>query len=279
LLWAAAPSLVLYAFHNWDLLVVALAVIGFWLWFRKNPVAAAVAFGIGGAFKLYPLLFLIPLALDVSNDLRARVKTFAVGIGTFAAINLPLIVVNPAGWWLTYSFHRDRVQNYDSIWTWLPSGFPGLTVRALNLTSFVLMMAFGTLVVFVALRRAVRESAPFPMVQTAGAILCVFLLWNKVHSPQYALWLLPFFVLLNVHVLWWVAYEVADLLVYVGVFRYFSEFGEGIEGVTLAQATMVTGIWLRAALLLALIFVFLRARSSIAGVAPTTSLSQPSTNL
>ncbi|MDQ3877123.1 MAG: hypothetical protein M3290_02055, partial [Actinomycetota bacterium] len=45
LMWAAAPSIVLYSFHNWDLLVVAAAVAGFYMWHRGQPVWAAVLFG------------------------------------------------------------------------------------------------------------------------------------------------------------------------------------------------------------------------------------------
>ena len=50
-------------------------------------------------------------------------------------------------------------------------------------------------------------------------MLCGFLLLHKVHSPQYTLWLVPFFVLLRVPWGWVVAYLVADLAMDVGIFR------------------------------------------------------------
>ena len=78
-----------------------------------------------------------------------------------------------------------------------------------------------------------------------GALLAAFLLWNKVHSPQYTLWLIPFFVLIRVHVLWWVGYAIADLMVYVGVFRWFYSFAA--EQDFPALRIMEAGIWARAA--------------------------------
>ena len=83
LLWAAAPALALYAFVNWELLVVAAAVAGLWLWWRGRAVWAGVAFGIGAAFKLFPILFLIPLAIERSaaGDARAAARTGAPGLG------------------------------------------------------------------------------------------------------------------------------------------------------------------------------------------------------
>ena len=73
LLWALGPPLVLYAFHNWDLPVVACAVGAVYVmhgWRTDRPLAdratvAAVLLGLGFAFKLYPGAFVLPLALYV----------------------------------------------------------------------------------------------------------------------------------------------------------------------------------------------------------------------
>ena len=80
-----------------------------------------------------------------------------------------------------------------------------------------------------------------------------------MHSPQYTLWLLPFFVLLRVHIGWWIAYALADLAVYVGVFRWFYDFVyQGLD-FTWAKKLLIAGVWSRAALLAALIAVFITA--------------------
>ena len=256
LLWAAAPALVLYAFHNWDVLPVAASFAGFYFWVRGKPLWAAVLFGVGGALKIYPLFFVAPLALDqlTRKKLRGAVRAAAAGAGTFALINLPFAVVNSQGWLATYQFHRERGPNYDSIWylgwpSWSPSRV-NLITATLTAGSFVAILLYGWV-------RARRQGA-YPFVQTCGALLAAFLLFNKVHSPQYTLWLLPFFVLLGVHWLWWAVYSLVDLLVYVGVFRWYFDLLHG-QDETLAKAIMVAGVWGRAGLLALLIGVFLTA--------------------
>lgn len=259
LLWAASPALILYAFHNWDLLVVAAAVGGLYLWSRDRPLEAAVLFGLGASLKMYPIFFLAPLALD---ELRRRgfkpgAIAASVGAGTFALINAPFALINFDGWWATYAFHSQRGPNFDSIWffgfpTWTPERLNEVTA-ALTAVFFAGILGYGWI--------KTRGTDRYPVVQTSAALLATFLLWNKVHSPQYTLWLFPFFALAVVHLGWWIAYSVADFAVYYGVFRWFYDFGQGRDFAG-AKKLLIAGVWARAALLLLLIGVFLRARSA-----------------
>ena len=110
-------------------------------------------------------------------------------------------------------------------------------------------------------RRIAEAAASYPFLQVSAAMVVAFLLWSKVHSPQFALWILPFFVLLRVSPGWWLAYALADLAVYVGIFRWFYDFsltGDQITW-TAAKSMLVAGVWARAALLACLFVVFLRA--------------------
>src|SRR4029078_7334065 len=63
--FALAPPLVLYAFHNWDLFAVCATVVACWVLLRASRrtggmaaarpvIGAALALGVGAAFKLYP---------------------------------------------------------------------------------------------------------------------------------------------------------------------------------------------------------------------------------
>ena len=264
LLWSMAPAIVLYAFHNWDLLVVAAAVGGIYLWWKGQPIWAAVLFGVGGALKLYPIFFLAPLALDlwIKQDKRGAVRSALAGGGTLLAINLPFMIANFDGWKVTYSFHEQRGPNFDTIWCnirdnclsqpWDPTTLNRITA-VLTGVFFLAALGWGW-------RRAKKEGV-YPFLQVCGALMAAFLLWNKVHSPQYTLWLLPFFVLIRVNVLWWIGYAIADLMVYVGVFRWFYSFGVGEQSFP-ALGMMENGIWARAVLLLALFVVFLISKAS-----------------
>jgi uncharacterized membrane protein len=267
LMWAAAPAVVLYAFHNWDLLVVAAAMVGFWFWMRERRYAAALCFGIGAALKLYPLLFVIPLSLQpaAEGDRKEAGRLLGVGVGALAAINLPFALFNFEGWFATFEFHRLRGPNFDNMWALRELGpltLPALEPSRLNLVTLVLTAAFF-LVALVVGWRAFRRTGSWPYLEVCAALLCAFLLWNKVHSPQYALWLVPFFVLVPVHVGWWVAYSIVDVAVYVGVFRFFYEACSAnacqiLAEPTVSQRVMTAAVALRAGLLLVLFIVFLR---------------------
>ena len=269
LLFSAAPAIVLYAFHNWDLLVVAAVVGGVWAWYRGRTLLAALAFGVGAALKMYPALFLLPLALQRwrAGDRRGGMAALGVGAGAFVLINLPFAVINFDGWWTTYEFHQQRLPNFDTMWLLglQPDGDVILSVDAFNRLTTILIVVSYAAAVIIGWRRARADEEGYPFLQVSGAALAAFLLWNKVHSPQYALWLLPFFVLLRVHIGWWIAYSLADLAVYAGIFRWFFDYGssQNIGETTAAKSLVVAGIWTRAILLVALFVVFLRARPAL----------------
>jgi uncharacterized membrane protein len=283
LLWAVAPSLVLYAFHNWDLLVVAAAVGGFWYWWRGRSVFAALCFGIGGAFKLYPLFFLVPLLLErwTRGHKREAAIVAGTGMGSFVIVNLPFALANFNGWWATFEFHRLRGPNFDNIWSvreFGPLSLPALDPGQLNLVSAVLTAAMFVGALAFGIRR-LKDGGGYPFVQVSAAMLASFLLWNKVHSPQYTLWLLPFFVLLRVNIGWWVAYSIVDVAVYAGVFRFFYDVCSTnacrpFADPTFAERVMNWGVFGRAGLLGILFVIFLAAQA-----APGRGASYPSARL
>lgn len=258
LMWAAAPAVILYSFHNWDLLVVAATVGGFWRWRRGDSLGAAIAFGIGGCLKMYPLMFLAPLVLEQLQRRRIAdaVWTGLGGTATFALVNAPFAYFNLEGWWATYQFHRLRVPNYDSIWF---LKFPTWTPETVNLWSGALTVATLAAVLSIGWMKG-RRSGEFPVLEVSAAMLAGFLLWNKVHSPQYTMWLLPFFVLLRVHYLWWALYSAIDILVYIGVFRFFYALIKQTVPAEPARVAMMYGVYGRAVLLFALIVVFIMSR-------------------
>ena len=92
LLVAVAPSLLLHAFTNWDLLAVAFASAGVLAWSRRAPALAGVLLGLGAATKFYPILFLVPLALLClrAGRLRTWARTAGWTLGTLVLVNLPV---------------------------------------------------------------------------------------------------------------------------------------------------------------------------------------------
>ena len=281
LLWAIGPPLVLYAFHNWDLPVVACAVGAVYVVHGRaggrpladRAVVAAVLLGLGFALKLYPGAFVLPLALHVLAQSRpgglhwwGAVRVGLAAAGTVVLVNLPFALVGYEGWRASFTFQQLR--NVDlttnSIWYWgfRPESDPeNLDFQALMdvvsplavLASFAVALAAGWW--------RFRRTASYPWVAVSAAMLCGFMLLHKVHSPQYTLWLLPFLVLLAVPWRWVVAYLVTDAVMGIGIFRWLYSLDHGppagiYDGVA-AQAVAV-GVWGRAALLAVLFVTFLR---------------------
>jgi uncharacterized membrane protein len=96
-LFALAPGLILHGTTNWDLIAMALAGLGLLFWARRKPAAAGILLGLATAAKLYPILFLIPLALLCLRARRLRpfvVTAFATLLAT-AAVTVPVYLASP----------------------------------------------------------------------------------------------------------------------------------------------------------------------------------------
>jgi len=285
-IWAATPPLALYAVSNWDLLPVVCTVVGLvavvrpparWSTTTRYAVAG-LAFGLGGAFKLYPLMFLAPLAiaalLDRDVALAARVKrtvaALGSGIGVVLAANVPFALINLDGWLSVFRFQAGRPISPSTMsiwfyglmpWSMAPEGsFQTLMGTLSTVTTAIGILAVLVVTVVLALRRGTT-----PWIESAAALLAVYMVCNKVASPQYVLWLLPFFVVVRIGGWWIAAYLVADICAFVGFFRNTFYIAVGIGTSTWANQAMAVGIWGRAALLVAFAVVFFRVGSVVDG--------------
>ncbi|MFI6212190.1 glycosyltransferase family 87 protein [Nocardia brasiliensis] len=290
LLWAAGPPLVLYAFHNWELPVVCTAVAAVYVMatltrysLRTRAILAAILLGLGFCFKLYPGIFVLPLmayvltggverARDVPSartrglDVRGALLTAAAAVATVVLVNLPFAVAGYEGWRASITFQQLRQADIttNSIWYWglrplfeHDTASEAVFQEVVSFASPTLVLAAFALAMWLGWKRYLGTGV-FPWVAVSGAMLCAFLLFHKVHSPQYTLWLVPFLVLLEVPWSLIGAYLVADAAVGVGVFRYFYALGSGRPYETMEKVVQF-GVWGRAVLLVALFFLFLRA--------------------
>ena len=311
--FALAPPLVLYAFHNWDLFAVCATVVACWALMRgsrqsaseqsaselsasraaaglsgtigrRGPlVLAALALGVGAAFKLYPVMFALPVALWLGtggwrpaagseHPVRVRWLTavaFAAGTaGVYLLINLPFMLLGWTGWWASFQFQWSRPIDLttNTIWFWGARPYSdsanlgvqhdlALAATISTLSALLLVCALGLL--------RLRRGEVYPWLPVCAAMVCGYLLFNKVHSPQFVLWLLPFFALLRIRAGWILAYFVADAAIGIGFFRWQYLIGSGMPSGSydaLSPQLVLIGVWGRAALLIALAVVFLRAQ-------------------
>ncbi len=114
---ALAPAVILAAYINWDLIAMGLAMAGMAAWAARRGVLAGVLLGLAVATKFYPLLFFGPLLLLC---LRAgRMRQFWITFGSAAAawlvVDLPVMIVAPAGWARFYELSDTRSADWGSI--------------------------------------------------------------------------------------------------------------------------------------------------------------------
>ncbi len=77
-------------------------------------------------------------------------------------------------------------------------------------------------------------------------LIVLFLLSNKVYSPQYGLWLLPWFALALPRLVTFLAFSLADVAVFVTRFTWFGRL-EGAPGAS--QELFEVAVLVRAAVL------------------------------
>lgn len=191
MLLAVSPCVLAAGAVNWDMLVVALTALGFWLWSRDRPGLAGAAWGLGMAAKLYPLLLLGPLLILC---LRARrLREFGSALAGFliawSLVNLPVVLFAQQAWVDFWRFNSERSGDFGSIWYVL--SLAGHPVPHLNVVTLVLL-GFACAAIAAVLLVAPRRPR---LAQGAFLVVAAFLLINKVYSPQYVLWLLPLVVL------------------------------------------------------------------------------------
>ncbi|WP_203904228.1 glycosyltransferase family 87 protein [Virgisporangium aliadipatigenens] len=205
-LFALSPALFLSATVNWDLLAIAFAAAGFVLWAKRYPAWAGVMIGLGASAKLWPALLAFPLlALCVR---AGKLKEFGIAMGAgaaaIAAVNVPVALLWRDNWMRFIDLNRERPIDWGTLW-YIGDHFPrggdqyglepfqwlGRNIPVLNTLTWVLigasMVAIGALIL-----TAPRRPR---LAQVAFLAVAAFLIFNKVWSQQFVLWLIPLIVL------------------------------------------------------------------------------------
>ena len=103
------------------------------------------------------------------------------------------------------------------------------------------------------------------MENATAVLIATFLLVAKVHSPQYALWLLPFYVIVRRSPLLlgsWALYIVADSVVFVSVFRRIAQFSGFSDDTTNWELFLKLGVGLRVVAIVLAVVAFLATTRS-----------------
>ncbi|SDN23552.1 glycosyltransferase family 87 protein [Allokutzneria albata] len=235
----AALSLlvVVHVFTNFDALATAFAAAAMLAWARKKPVLAGLLLGLGAAAKLYPLFLLGPLLVLClrAGRMGPWLRTTAATVAAWSAVNVPIMLLYPKGWWEFFRLNSERGVDPDTIYNALMyfTGWPGFdgpllhgeAPVILNTVTGVLFALCCAGVAWMALSAPTRPR----VAQLMFLVVAAFLLTNKVWSPQYSLWLVPLAVLALPRWRLLLAWMAVDALVWAPrMYFYLGESNKGL---------------------------------------------------
>jgi uncharacterized membrane protein len=227
---AAAPVWVVHAFTNWDLAATAFLTLGMFMWARRSPLLAGLFIGLGTATKLYPLLIVfVLLALAWRTGKWAdALKTAVFSVVTAVFITLPVYLWAPHGVARFFVLNSTRPADWDSLWL-MAENHLGLTISTsqLNMFSALLFAAVAALVVMLTFLPQRRPRLPALLL----VLVVGFLLVNKVHSPQYSIWLIPLVVLAYPRWITFLLWQISEVLVTITRYLYFLHINDATRGV------------------------------------------------
>ena len=195
LLVVGSPLLIMHAFTNWDIPSIFFLVAALLAARNKKWWLAGILIGAGTSFKLWPL-FVLGAYLTITIRKRNLVpffKMLAATVVTWLVINVPVYLRNADAWGEFNRLNTDRGWEWTTIYAVISrtfgwSGFDtgeGAPV-ILNTVTFVLFAA-GCLAVLIMGLKAPKEPR---VAELLCLIVGFFLLFNKVWSPQYSIWLI-----------------------------------------------------------------------------------------
>jgi hypothetical protein len=181
---------------RFDLVPTALLALGLLLAFRERWALSGLALGIGAAVKWTPALAFALLAvwLLASGRVGALARHAGVFAAAFLLLHLPFVVWSPDEALYAYRYFSGQGLTGESVWYlllaplglatvaprefWLPADVPGWADAAATAVQGLVLLALAAAAVRAraSLRAGIAIAAMAPV---------VFLLLNRVFSPQY----------------------------------------------------------------------------------------------
>lgn len=226
---ALAPTMILGATINWDLIPLAFIGLALLLWARRHPFAAGLMLGLAVAAKFYPVLLLggfLVLALRTARWRAFGVLVAGTAVG-WLAVNVPVMLGNWEGWSYFYRFSQTRGEDFGSVWFALSQGgLPSVPADSLNLVATGLFLLLCVGIGVLALAAPTRPR----LVSLLFLIVAAFVLTNKVYSPQYSLWLVPLAVMARPRWRDFLVWQAGELVYFAGIWWFL--VGYGVDDMT-----------------------------------------------
>ncbi|MEH0843043.1 glycosyltransferase 87 family protein [Micromonospora sp. CPCC 205711] len=255
-LFALAPALFLTATVNWDFLAIGLAAFGLAAWAKRRPATAGLLLGLAGAAKMWPLFLLGPILVLAlrANRLRAALTAVGTAVVAVVAVNVLPATAYPDNWGRFFDLNTTRPIDWGTLWYVgryldgkVNSGGPGdqgpfqwlnTHIPTLNYLSYAL---FGLACLGVAALAFWAPRRP-RLAQLCFLVVAAFLIFSKVWSQQFVLWLLPLAVLARPRWGAFLAWQLAEVC-------YFVAFYGELLGASTTRPVFPEGVFVLAATL------------------------------
>ena len=247
-----APAMIASLYINWDLWAITSMLISIY-WFDKEKYKwSAFALGISISTKFMPIFLLLPIFLILwrKNKIREIAQYSGIVIASWLAINLPVALTTPQGWWRFYELNLSRGADWGS--PWLAFSMLGLHLGNLNYLTILALLAGLTIITLIFFEFSITPT----LAQMSFILLAVVMIVSKVYSPQYVLWLTPLAILgLNkksVHAFW--IWQGGEIIYHVAIWQHLAtvtgaHFGLPATGYALMTLVRIaTTIYLIAAI-------------------------------
>jgi len=189
------PGTLYFTYNRFDILPAFLALWSLWSLRRQKFVATGILLGIGALTKWYPAL-LLPVYLSYDYTLYKRVnwKMILAFTVTGIVIALPTLLTGGLAALLSpYLLHAGRGLEQVSLPVLLRLLFwnIGLYPSTVLLTYFFLALQFLPAPLSLFARIDTEEK----LLQWNILVIGAFVLFSRIYSPQWLLWLMPFLIL------------------------------------------------------------------------------------
>lgn len=246
-----APAAVASLYINWDLWAIATMLTAIYFFDKKYEIPSAILLGISISTKFLPIFLLIPVALIFfrREKIAKFAKYFFITVATFIAINAPVFLTTPQGWWRFYSLNLNRGSDWGSVWY-------ALSNLGLNLTHQNYLSVLCLLIGLTALTIFLLQLTKVPtLAHTAIFVFIIVMAASKVYSPQYVLWLTPLAVIalvdkkdLGVFFFW----QGSELLYHFAIWQHLATVTGARFGLPVVAYSVITLVRIGASILLLL---------------------------
>lgn len=215
-----APAMIASLYINWDLWAITAMLIAIY-WFDKEKYAlSALALSISISTKFMPIFLLLPIFLILwrKNKIREIAQYSGIIIASWLAINLPVALTTPQGWWRFYELNLSRGADWGS--PWLAFSMLGLHLGNLNYLTILALLAGLTVIILIFFEYSITPT----LAQMSFILLAVVMIVSKVYSPQYVLWLTPLAILAlnkkSIHAFW--VWQGGEIIYHIAIWQHLA---------------------------------------------------------